>query len=35
MFGSIFYEREKRGGNIEQFLFPLKLGGFGGRGEGN
>jgi hypothetical protein len=32
MFGSIFYEGEGRGGNIKQFLLPLKLGGFGGEG---
>jgi hypothetical protein len=32
MFGSIFYEGEGRGGNIEQFLLPPKLGGFEGEG---
>jgi hypothetical protein len=32
MFGSIFYEGEGRGGNIEQFLLPPKLGDLKGRG---
>jgi hypothetical protein len=31
MFGSIFYEGERRGGNIELFLLPPKLGRFGGK----
>jgi hypothetical protein len=32
MFGSIFYEGEGRGGNIEQFLLPPNWGDLEGRG---